>query len=532
MGLFDRFKKKQEQPPAPAPVQRNSGKRTGQTKVADKDTEELMEAFDYAVDAMYRAIEAKDGGPPLPPLPLKKQPAEKQWRLMDLPAVDSQGKMIQEIREIIDKKSREAGGIWGGVDQSWSPETEADRFYDSFPSNQKELEELCVAGINDIDEKTCKKVKIPQLKDDVSLASLANTMYGLAIHTITSTDIHCKTRLPLCNTVNGDPDGRLWSINDDGLIKPGNPEISTDINWLANIHADRASFENELEVLEDTAFQAMVAGLLDAHYAQIKKIFDRFSGYAQRIERIKETNIICYGLPALAPPAEGKQFFRNKLEDYDTIMGSHFTFAKIADRFYDQHPELTDRNGRLFEMNTYLEENYDFDKPSVYLPRLYGYLALAYLTDYAIKNMKSYYNFNKPKYDESIKRCHADIMNYLSFRGYSASDESGTKYHTLLEKIIRTLNERSKTLFDTIITHTWSVGDIKNNIAPVLVAIARRLAPEVQIRRGLNDAITRRMASQDLQVINTQQANYFVPWSKRSNQILEDAENGNGSPGQ
>ena len=56
MGLFDRFKKKQEQP-APAPVQRNSGATvTGQTKVADRGKEAGLAAGSSMFDDLNRKV--------------------------------------------------------------------------------------------------------------------------------------------------------------------------------------------------------------------------------------------------------------------------------------------------------------------------------------------------------------------------------------------------------------------------------------------------------------------------------------------
>ena len=526
MGLFDRFKKKQEQPPAPAPVQRNSGKRTGQTKVADKDTEELMEAFDYAVDAMYRAIEAKDGGPPLPPLPLTEQPAQDTpIRFMDLPAIDNQGNITREFLE----NPPEAGDSgWGAVDRSWSPETEADRYYDSFPTDLEELEEFCRSGMEMVGTWVNTQYKED---DDVSTA---NTMYGTAIHLLTATRIMCGKNLPLVSRIKGDTKMEFWSVNDEIVRRRKNhvdPSISKEINWLARVYTDGEEIKKELEGFEDGVFRAMVSNFVDTHYAQMKKIFDRFSGYDQRLERIKETNILYYGLPEIViehkdPERPADVYFKDKLEDYKSVYNSHLMFTRMSD--WDK------KDGPLEGADFYKRENYDFEKRVVFLPRLCGNLGLCYLTAYAVRNMKSFFNFNEPKYKDGMNRLYSDIKNYLSFKNISPSDEAGAKYHALVEKMAALAKDRSETLFDTIIKHTSIADFLGRAVAPNLIRIARKYAAEAQIKRCLNDAITRRAfgLGTDLFVIYTQQANYFVPWSKRSNQILEDAENGNGSPGQ
>ncbi len=526
MGLFDLFKKKQAQPQPNAA--RSTGSAVGNNP-SRQDTGEVVEAFDYAVDAMYRALDVSCGGTPLPPSALKHQFSSHN-RIMDLPAIDAAGRMVQEIRGIIEEGSP---AIWGGFDYNWSPETNADRFYDSFPADLKELERLCQAGIDGIDNAMNKSVKMPRLEDDVSLA---NTMYGFSIHIITQADLKCREKLPLSGCINGDPDGLLWSINDEAIRTRdniGNPEISKQVNWLANINNDQGFLKKESESLDDGVFKSMIANLLDTHYGQIKKIFDRFSGYAQRVERVKETNVINYGLPDLArDDSTGQRVFANKLEEYIDALESHLVFGKIIDGVINSRNQLGNKGKPLYGADAYLRENYDFHKPSVHLPRVYGYLALSYLTDYAVRNMKSFYNFNKPKYEETIKGLHGDIMNYLSFKGYNAANETGMRYHALIEKMMKTINKRSETLFDAIIDHTSATGYIRDAVAPSLMIIARRHSSETQIRRGLNDAITRRMASRDTAVIRTQQANYFVPWSQKSAHLLEDAAGEIGSRGQ
>ena len=532
MGLFDRFKKKQEQPPAPAPVQRNSGKRTGQTKVADKDTEELMEAFDYAVDAMYRAIEAKDGGPPLPPLPLKERPRKDMpIRFMDLPAVDSQGRITKEFLE---NPPEAEDTQWGMVDRSWSPETEADRFYDSFPTDPEELEKMCKKGM----VRVGKWINVHYSENDD--VSTVNAMYGLAIHLLTGIETTCRANLPLVGRINGDLKIEFWSVNDETIRKKNNndvnPFISKEINWLARVYNDGEEIKKELEGFEDGVFRAMISNFVDTHYTQMKRIFDRFSGYGQRIQRIKETNILYYGLPAIVidgkdpkPPID--VYFKDKLEDYEVAYNNHLMFTRMSD--WDK------TDGPLEGANVYKKENYDFENSegTVFLPRLCGNLGLCYLTAYAVRNMKSYFNFNEPRYKETMNRLHSDIKNYLSFKNISPSDENGAKYHALVEKMTASAKGRSEILFNTIIIHTNIASLLGRAVAPNLIRIARKHATEAQIRHGLNDAITRRAfgLGTDLFVIYTQQANYFVPWSQKNSQLLDDSSNGRdggSSPGQ
>lgn len=522
MGLFDRFKKKQEQPPTTS-VSRNSVEdMIGRAAVPtpDKNLDATIEAFDYAVDAMYRAIEGKDGGPPLPPLPLTEQSAQDApFRFMDLPAVDNHGRITKEF---LDYPPEAEDTKWGTVDQSWAPETEADRYYDSFPTEPEELKEFCKSGTTMVGK--WMNAQFPEI-DDVSMA---NTMYGLAINLITATESFCRKHLPLANCINSDPEMEFWSVNDETVrAKKGdsfNPAVSREGNWLARVYTDGEEIKKELEMFEDGVFRAMVSNFVDTHYAQMKKIFDRFSGYAQRVERIKETNILYYGVPQIIvdqedPKKQANVTFEDKLEDYESAYDRHLMFIKLADRTKPDKP--------VSGADVYKKENYDFEKRTVFLPRLCGNLGLCYLTAYAVRNMKSFFNFNEPKYKDGMNRLCADIRNYLSFKNISPSDEAGAKYHALVEKMATLAKDRSEVLFDTIITHTDIVGLLGRTVAPNLIRIARKYAAEAQIRHGLNDAITRRAfgLGVDLQIINTQQANYFVPWSKKSSQLLDDSSN-------
>jgi len=507
MGLFDIFKKKQDEeivrrPVSPGPQNRRPAAPSRELSEEQKQMREVLgQAFDMATDGLIERMETGNWSlnttpPPVEPL--------LEDRFADMPFVDGNRKLRGTIRKALDIGEK----LWGTYVPDWDAIPAVDRYYSSFPQDLEELrEEACVFANN------------PKTETDESL--YAKSAQAGLVYNGDNIDVQMRKMLPMRSSVTWDPKGKIWCLNSDGIFKKDAPVVNEEINWCANVRADIAEFKKELEDIEDGVLRSMLSSFLDEHNHLMTRVFTRFSGCGQRIQKMREGFVIMNGVGK----SEGG-ICSHELEDFALVRNDllHFTNLMAEAELNKVSLEESKR--------AYLSENRDFSRPDVDMRRVAAGLSVCYCMGYALDNLRAYHNFAWPVVQQKRSRVADDISNYMSFRNYKPDDPAGMKYMDLVKRIKEAIVDRADQLQGAMAHYIKENTRLKEAVENGLMYVARRHESEEQIKWRLTDALWRRLDSTDVMPIRTPDMRFFTPWAANPGELLELTGTSGSTPGQ
>jgi len=512
MGLFDIFKKKQEEeiirrPVSPAPQTRRAAAPPGTRGLSEEKKqmrEELERTFDVATDALIERMETGNWSlngthPPVDPL--------LEDRFADMPFIDGNRRLRDELRKALDITER----IWGAYVPGWDAIPAVDRYYSSFPQDLKELKnKTYVFHIGDVGNET---------ENDDGL--FAKETQSALMYNGENIEKQIQKMLPMRSCITWDPEGRIWCFNSDGIFKRDEPEVNEEFNWCANIRADIAEFRKELDGMEDGALRSMLSSFLDEQCHLITRVFTRFSACGQRIQKMREGYVIMNGL---ARTREATAF--HELEDFATVREELLPFTSLMAEAEAEKVSWKDSE------TTYLRENRDFGRPEVNIRRVTAGLSVCYCIGYAMDNLRAYSNFAWPVIHQKRTRFADDISNYMSFRNYRPDDPVGMKYADLAGRIKKAMADRADQLEQAMVHYIKENTFLKEAIESNFMYVARKHESEEQIKWWLTDALWRRLDYNDAMPIRTPDMRFFAPWSVNPGELLELEGTSGSAPGQ
>lgn len=501
---------RQETPPVAReePRRRFAPPSTSTPEERERIKEIVSKSLDEFSDAVGEMIETGDwrvGG--------KVPAAASVYRFRNVPFADEKGDLLRERVESLGIAEK----TWGGYDRSWNARDAANRYYEIFPRDINEVKKYITTLAGEITADT---------GDDALYVKALQ--YALAYNT-NNVDREVSELLPAPSSLQGDAEGIMWHLNSDGFgPKKAMPMIDNEVNWLATLRESAAGIKKDLEGIDDGVLRTMLSNYLDEQNDLMTRMYMRFSGCGQRVQRMREAFVMWYGVPKPENGLPG-----HELQDYAYVREHLLHYSRVW--YCARKNAKGEEHARDAEVDKeYHADNDDFASTSLSMRRVYAILSMCCCMKYALDNLVAYHNFAFPIIKGSMDRHITDVKNYLSFRGYTDDADPGKKYHEVFEKVKAHTFNRHKELTQAMVHYLKGNRNITDSIAYSAMYIARTHEPdENRIRWGLSDALWRRMDPCESIPITTSEFRYFVPWSVKPGELLElgGVQGGQQSPG-
>jgi len=504
MGFFSRLlgSKKDEDEAIRPPVRQEAARvtrggppRSAPSSISSPEERKRIEqivsqSLDDFSDAVGEMIETGNWG--VGKVPSKTPATGYYTRFRDTPFTDEKGNLRPEIA----KGLAVAEKPWGGYDPAWNAVDAANRYYESFPQDIGEKEFTVDSG------------------DD---AMYVKELQATLAYNTDNVDREVSKLLPKGpKNIKGDDEGIMWYINSDGFGSATSvPWIDDTVNWLATVRNSAAGIKKDLEGIEDGVLRTMLLNYLDEQNDLVTRMYMRFSGCGQRVQRMREAFVMWNGVPK-----SENGTLCHELEDYKVVRQSLLHYGRMW--YHGLFTAKGEEHARDADVDReYYAENDDFAGTSLSMRRVYAILSMCCCMKYALDNLRAYSAFAYPVVRDSMDRHLADINNYLSFRGYTDDGDPGKKYHEIFQKVKTHTFDRLNELGGAMLHYLKENGKIASGAARSAMHVARAHESESQIRWGLTDALWRRMDLHEKLAISTPEFRYFVPWSAKPGELLE-----------